>query len=199
MGRYVALLRGINVGAHNRVAMADLRELMVGLGYQDVRTHLQSGNVLFAAPGNPSNEDLQAAIADRLAAGLGLSAAVLVRTGEELRDVVAGNPLPAHDPARLMVLFLAAAIEPDRIDIDPGRYAPELFAVRVRADGRSASSRAGADWRSASSRAGEIYLYCANGILESGLIKVCTDRRLGCAVTARNWNTVTKLATLLDA
>jgi uncharacterized protein (DUF1697 family) len=173
---YVALLRGINVGAHNRVAMADLRALMSGLGYRDVRTHLQSGNVVFRAP-PASTAELEEAIAERLAAELGLPVAVLVRTGDEVRDVVAGNRLPTHEPSRLMVLFLSGPPAPGRIEaIDPDRYAPEQFAVRDT----------------------EIYLYCANGILSCELTKVFADRRLGCAVTARNWNTVTKLAALLD-
>jgi uncharacterized protein (DUF1697 family) len=173
---FVALLRGINVGAHNRVAMADLRELMTGLGYQDVRTHLQSGNVVFRAEA-ASNAALEEAIGDRLAAELGLHVAVVVRTADEFRAVAAGNPLPTHEPARLVVLFLSGPPTPGRIEaVDPSRYSPELFAARDT----------------------EIYLYCANGILESGLIKVFADQRLGCAVTARNWNTVVKVAALLD-
>jgi uncharacterized protein (DUF1697 family) len=176
MTPYVALLRGINVAGHNRVAMADLRELLAGLGYQDVRTHLQSGNIVFRATAT-SNAELEEAIGDRLTAELGLQAAVLVRTGGEFHAVVAGNPLPTHEPARLVVLFLSGPPAPGRIEaIDPGRYAPELFAVRDT----------------------EIYLYCANGILESQLTRVLADQRLGCAVTARNWNTVVKVAAMLD-
>ena len=176
MTPYVALLRGINVGAHNRVAMADLRGIMTGLGYQDVRTHLQSGNIVFRAAA-ASNSELEQDIGDRLCAELGLRVAVLVRTGDEFAAVAAGNPLPTHEPARLVVLFLSGPPAPGRIEaIDPRRYAPELFAVRDT----------------------EIYVYCANGILESGLTKVLSDQRLGCAVTARNWNTVVKVAALLD-
>jgi uncharacterized protein (DUF1697 family) len=176
-GTYVALLRGINVGGHSRIAMADLRALLAGLGYRDVRTHLQSGNVVFRAP-MAGTEELQEAIEARLAAELDLSVPVLVRTGEEFLDVVAGNPLATDDPRRLLVLFLSAPIDPARLTgIDPARYAPERFVV-----GRS-----------------EIYVYCADGIIESQLLKVFTDARLGAAVTARNWNTVVRLAALIDA
>jgi uncharacterized protein (DUF1697 family) len=174
--RYVALLRGVNVGTHNRVAMIDLRRVMTGLGFQDVRTYLQSGNIVFAGPDAP-NESVERAIGERITAELGMSVAVLVRTGGEMRDVVARNPLPTDDPARLVVLFLSAPPDPARVaEIAPERYAPERFAVLP----------------------GRIYLYCANGILESELTKVFSDRRLGCAVTARNWNTVAKVAELLD-
>src|SRR5215813_9871104 len=140
MKSYVALLRGINVGAHNRVPMADLRSLMTGLGYSGVRTHLQSGNVIFQAPDAP-NTEVEQAIADRLEADLGLPVAVLVRTGDEFRDIVAGNPVVGDDPARLMVLFLSEPLAEKLADIDPARYAPEVFALRP----------------------AEIYLYCAIG------------------------------------
>jgi uncharacterized protein (DUF1697 family) len=175
MRSYVALLRGINVGAHNRVPMADVRSLMAGLGYEDVRTHLQSGNVIFRAP-DAATADVERAIADRLEADLGLPVAVLVRTDDEFREVVAGNPVVGEDPARLMVLFLSEPLGHKLTEIDPARYAPEVFALRP----------------------AEIYLYCATGILESPLLKLFSERRLGCAVTARNWRTVTRIAELLD-
>ena len=176
MSSYVALLRGINVGGHNRVPMAELRAGLAGLGYSDVRTHLQSGNVVFRAP-VAADDELEQSISDLLAAEFGLSVAVLVRTAEEFLAVFAGNPLETTEPARLLVLFLSAVPEPARLaGIDPARYLPERFALRPT----------------------EIYLYCAVGIIESPLLKVFTDKRLGCAVTARNWNTVTRVAELLD-
>ena len=170
---YVALLRGINVGGHQKVPMAQLRALLTGLGYRDVRTLLQSGNVVFRSPPT-APAVLERAITDAIAASLGLTVAVLVRTGEELAAVVAANTLPTHEPARFLVLFLAAPVPPPELDLPA--YAPEQVQFADR----------------------EVYLYCANGILESGLAKVLTDRRLGTAVTARNWNTVTKLLALAD-
>jgi uncharacterized protein (DUF1697 family) len=176
MSSYVALLRGINVGGHNRIAMANLRARLAGLGLSDVRTHLQSGNIVFRAP-IAADDELEQSIADLLAAEFGLSVAVLVRTAAEFLEVFAGNPLVATEPARMLVLFLSAVPDEARLaGIDPARYLPERFALRPT----------------------EIYLYCAIGIIESPLLKVFTDRRLGCAVTARNWNTVTRVAALLD-
>jgi uncharacterized protein (DUF1697 family) len=175
MTRQVALLRGINVGGHNRVAMAQLRELMESLGYGDVRTHLQSGNVVFtgAAAADRAAADIEAVIAERL----GLRLRVLVRTRDELAAVVGGNPLAAtaEDPARLIVLFLSAAPDPALLrGIDPAVYEPERVAVCGR----------------------EIHVWCANGVYRSPLLQVLSERRLGVTVTARNWRTVTRLLAL---
>jgi uncharacterized protein (DUF1697 family) len=175
MTRQVALLRGINVGGHNRVAMAQLRELIESLGNGDVRTHLQSGNVVFTGAATPDRAaaDIEALIAERL----GLRLRVLVRTRDELAAVVDGNPLAATagDPARLIVLFLSAPPDPALLQaIDPAPYEPE----RLAACGR------------------EIHVWCANGVQGSRLLQVLSERRLGVTVTARNWRTVTRLLAL---
>src|SRR4029453_1819041 len=105
MARYVALLRGINVGRHKRMPMADLRELLSGLGYSDVKTLLQSGNAGFASPARWAagvGRGNDKAIADRF----GFDVRVLVRTKEEVRAAVAGNPLPVPDGSRFLVSFL---------------------------------------------------------------------------------------------
>jgi uncharacterized protein (DUF1697 family) len=176
--RQVALLRGVNIGPRNRIAMAQLRALMEDLGHADVRTHLVSGNAVFTSDADPAQveADMETALAERL----GMRIRVLVRSAEELAEVVAGNALLAHatDQARLLVLFLSAAPEPPRLDgIDPQRFAPERFHVGHR----------------------EIYLWCANGFHESRLTQTFSERRLGVTVTARNWNTVTRLLELARA
>ncbi len=175
MTRQVALLRGINVGGHNRLPMARLRELMEGLGLRDVRTLLQSGNAVFTSA--LTAEESAAGLEAALASELGLTARVLVRTMEEVAGVVEANPLPeaAAEPARFLVLFLSAPPDLERLgDLDRAAYGPECVAVRGR----------------------EIYVWCAVGIIESKALKVLTDRRLGVSVTARNWNTVTRLLDL---
>lgn len=86
MTRYVALLRGINIGPHRRVVMADLRALMVGLGYDDVQTLLQSGNPVLTAKGTPERVALD--LEHHIATDLGVKTEVVVRTGRELADVV---------------------------------------------------------------------------------------------------------------
>ena len=176
--RQVALLRGINVGGRNRVEMARLRALMEDLGHRDVRTHLQSGNVVYTSDATPERAaaGLEVALAERL----GVRVRVLVRTRDELAAAVAGNPLigEATDPARLIVLFLSAAPDPERLSgIDPDAYLPERFWVGER----------------------EIYMWCANGVRDAQLAEMLTERRLGVTVTARNWNTVTRLLDLAGA
>ena len=105
-GRHVALLRGINVGKAKRVAMADLRALVESLGYSDVSTLLNSGNVVFTVPASertPIGPRLEKAIATKL----GVTSRVTVLTAREVADAIAGNPLldVARDPSRLLVAY----------------------------------------------------------------------------------------------
>ncbi|MBI4914348.1 MAG: DUF1697 domain-containing protein [Acidobacteria bacterium] len=177
-GRLVALLRGINVGRAKRVAMADLRSLVSGLGYRDVATVLNSGNVLFTAPGVASGE-AAAAIEGALVARLGIRARVTVLTAEELAAAVADNPLCglATDPSRLLVAFLQSAADRSRLEpllAEDG--SPEVLAL----GGRVA------------------YLWCPAGVL-AGRLPEAVGRALGDAVTTRNWATVAKLHTLAAA
>jgi uncharacterized protein (DUF1697 family) len=177
MARQIALLRGINLGSHRRVSMGTLRELLVELGYGDVRTYLQSGNVVLTSSASP--ERLQRKLEQQIAKALGVEIQVVVRTRDELADVVERDPLAgvADNPKRYQVSFLSA--EPDagvvrelgRIDV-----APERFVVSGR----------------------EIYTWHPDGIQRSKLTTVLSDKRLGVTATARNWNTVTKLLTLAD-
>src|SRR5512142_2309607 len=99
MTRHVALLRGINVGAHHRIPMPRLREVLAAAGLSDVRTYVQSGNVVFEA-GERSPEESAALLVREIEAAFSLNVPVVVRTGEELADVVAANPLAdvATDP-----------------------------------------------------------------------------------------------------
>ncbi len=176
-GAYVALLRGINVGKNNRVPMATLRELLGGLGYADVRTHLNSGNAVFTVSGRARPDSVAKKIEAALLEETGLTLRVVVRSHDELAAVVEGNPFAdvATDPARLLVAFLDAPVPAGRLrDIDAEALAPERFHVAGK----------------------EIYLWMPGGIQHSQLPKALSDSRLGVATTARNWNTVTKLLEL---
>lgn len=178
MARHIALLRGINVGGHKKVAMARLRELMAELGYEDVRTYVQSGNVVFTGPERPAEETARE-IESGLEAAFGFEISVLVRSREELADVVQVNPLLeiATEPARYHVLFLSAEVDPERLaDLEPAAFAPEVLHLRGR----------------------EIYLWTPEGMHESRLARALTAKRLGVNVTARNWRTVEKLLALAD-
>ena len=175
LARQIALLRGINVGSHRRVAMGDLRELLTGLGYGDVLTLLQSGNVVLTSDARP--EQLAAELERQIAANLGVDPQVVVRSREELAAVVRLNPLRdvADDPKRYQVSFLSGAPKPDVVrELAAADVAPEQVIV----DGR------------------EIYAWHPGGVQRSPLVKLLSDRRLGVTATARNWNTVTKLLEL---
>jgi uncharacterized protein (DUF1697 family) len=171
---YVALLRGINLGAKRRLAMADLRELLEGLGYDEVRTHLQSGNVVLRTSGSAAA--LKRKIEAALATHCGFDVEVVVRTKAQLDTVIAQNPFKdeAGDNARYLVVFLEKAPPAAwRRSIDAGDYEPDEVAVHGK----------------------EIYLWLPTGVHNSKLAREATGKGVG-AATARNWNVVTKLAEL---
>jgi uncharacterized protein (DUF1697 family) len=176
MPTFAALLRAINLGERNKVPMAGLRSLFSDLGYDDVSTYLQSGNVVFRTrSGKPGRTaaDIQRKIADEF----GLTVAVLLRTPAELRRIAAGNPFlkGESDPKKLHVLFLdKTPAAKARRDLDPDRSPPDRFALRGR----------------------EIYLHLPNGSARSKLTIDYFERRLGATGTGRNWKTVIKLAEL---
>jgi uncharacterized protein (DUF1697 family) len=175
--RQVAFLRGINVGRNNRVAMARLRELVTGLGYTDVATHLQSGNVLVTST-HPADR-LARDVAEVVARELGLQLGVVARTRDGLAEAVecCDGITGASDPTRLLVDFLSAAPDPARLDgLDPATFAPDEFRLLGR----------------------ELYLWCPDGLLASPLSKVPWEKRLGVVATMRNQRTVTRLLELLD-
>jgi uncharacterized protein (DUF1697 family) len=176
-GRFVALLRGINVGRAKRVPMAELRELMLALGYSDVCTLLNSGNVVFSAKGG-SAVDHAARIHSAVAGNLGVSAQVVTVGASDFAAVVAENPLHdvATDPARLLVAFTQApAALAALAGLATASGSPDRLAVGSRA----------------------AYLWCGDGILRSKLAQ-SVNRRLGELVTTRNWATVEKIGALLD-
>lgn len=176
--RHVALIRGINVGRAKRVAMADLRALVEKLGYGDVRTLLNSGNVVFTVPSSDRRNHARR-IEDGMTARLGVPARVTVLTADELAAVVAENPLGklATDPTRLLVTVL---IDPaDRNGLLPltrQKWSPEALGVGKRA----------------------AYVWCPKSMLESPLFTAVT-RLLGDGATTRNWATIMKLQALVES
>jgi uncharacterized protein (DUF1697 family) len=172
--KYVALLRGVNVGGNRKLPMAELRALCESLGFSDVATYIQSGNVIL---GSPRSEDevvgtLERAIAERF----GMASSVMVRTHDELAQILADNPFPEADTGTLHVAFLPKPVGGDvRGRLEEMAAPPEEFALNNR----------------------EIYLHLPNGLGRSVLASaVIHTRRLGLPATVRNWRTVTKLADL---
>jgi uncharacterized protein (DUF1697 family) len=175
MQTYVALLRGINLGPNRRMAMADLRAWLTDLGYTDVRTLVQSGNVVFGST-DPAAE-VTKALEKRIEERAGFSVDCVVRTAAQLRGVVERQPFGdlVKENTKMAVAFLAAPLAKDKLkDVDITALEPERFAI-----GRGRT---------------EIYLWYANGMARSKLGGVVLpDRKLGTSPTVRNWNTVTKL------
>jgi uncharacterized protein (DUF1697 family) len=172
---YVVLLRGINVGRSIRVAMADLRALVERLGYHDVRTVLNSGNVLFSGPRAPAAR-VAGRVERALEARLGVPVRVVVLTARELANAVAANPLVemASDPSRLVLAVPSTpralkSLKP-LLDMD---WAPEAIAAGPRA----------------------AYFWCPEGFHDSPVAEA-VSRALGDGVTMRNWATVGKLLAL---
>jgi uncharacterized protein (DUF1697 family) len=178
-GSQILLLRGINLGPRRRVAMPELRELLAGAGFEDVRTYVQSGNVVLRSDAPVAEV---ASEAERLIAGrFGFEVDVIGRTGKELAEVVRRDPLGevAVDPKRYQVSFLDA--EPE----------PEAFA-RVAA-AATESERVVAIGR-------EVYAWHPSGVARSKLwAKLASADGLGVRGTARNWNTVTTLLEMAES
>jgi uncharacterized protein (DUF1697 family) len=177
-GTMIALIRGINVGKAKRVAMADLRALVESLGCTDVRTLLNSGNVVFTAPAGLSADDAGTRISEGMAQKLGVPARVMVITARELAEIVAGNPLPQAEaePSRFLVAVLASIADRARLEpLTKEEWAPDALALGTRV----------------------AYLWCAGGILESKLVDA-VGRATRDAATTRNWATIVKLHALAN-
>ena len=177
MARHVVLLRGINIGPHNRIAMPALRELLSDAGFESVRTYVQSGNILLDSPESPAvvTERTERLITEEL----GLSIAAVTRSRDELAAVVEHNPLGkwADNPKRYQVSFLSDEIAPQD--------------VQKLADIATESERFAA-------RGLELYAWFPDGIARSKLSTRLAGTSLGVTVTSRNWTTVTTLLSLAD-
>lgn len=173
MPTYVALLRGINLGSTRRVAMADLREWLTALGYEDVRTLLQSGNAVFRT--NRHAATVVTEVESALAKGAGFPVDCVLRTAAELRAVAEADPLGSFvtDPSRYLVSFLRSpAVAPP--GVDPEGFLPERFVVGER----------------------EVYLWVPRGSQKSRMLAAFPSAK-GQVATVRNWNTVTKLVAMV--
>jgi uncharacterized protein (DUF1697 family) len=175
----IALLRGVNVGGHNAVAMSDLRELLTELGFVDARAILQSGNLIFRCEAR-TGVDLESLLETEAEKRLGLRADFLIRSAGEWREVVARNPFrkeAERDPGHLVVMFLkSAASEKDVKAVHAAIAGSEM----IRGDG------------------GHLYIVYPDGIGRSRLTNALLEKKLGIRGTARNWNTVLKIAALAE-
>lgn len=174
---HLALLRGINVGGNNKLPMKDLIEIFIEAGCSDVRTYIQSGNVILGA-----SADLASRLPGLITAGIanrfGHRIPVVLRTAAQLGDVLGHNPFLDAGAAdeELHVVFLADVPAPHRVEaLDPDRSPPDTFVVRGQ----------------------EIYLRLPNGAADTKLTNQYFDSKLATISTGRNWRTVTKLFELM--
>jgi uncharacterized protein (DUF1697 family) len=170
MSTHIALLRGVNVGGKNKLPMAELRAHFASLGFHNVRTLIQSGNVVFESAHAPTAQQLETTIEERFA----IASRISLRTPQELANVVANVPVTMSDAARLYVGFFAEKPSAsDVVHLDHERFLPEQFSVVGE----------------------EIYMHLPEGMAQTKLPDYL-NRRLKAPITFRNWNTVNRLVAL---
>lgn len=175
---HLALLRGINVGGKNILPMKDLAKMFADAGCTNVRTYIQSGNVIFQTPAGAPK--IAETITTKIENRYGYRVPLVLRTSEQLLKTIGGNPFlkaGAHEKT-LYVYFLAHSPNTAAIAaLDPARSAPDAFHVLGQ----------------------EIYLHLPNGMGRSKLTNAYFDSKLSTTCTARNWATVLKLAEMMEA
>ena len=176
--RHIALLRGVNVGGRNKLPMANLRAIFTAAGCEAVQTYIQSGNVVFEAAQDLA-ERVPEIVSTAIRRRFGFDTAVVVRSKEALRQVVASNPFDTSgDPRFLHVAFLGDTPSAEAVArLDPERSPPDAFAVR----GCS------------------VYLHYPNGVARSKLTNEYLAAQLQTVSTTRNWRTLLALLEMVDA
>ena len=172
----VALLRGINVGGKNRLPMKELTAMFVEAGCSDVRTYIQSGNVLFEAA-HTVRPDIPSLISASILNRFGYQIPVLTRSAEEFKNIVRANPFmqAGAEADKLHVVFLEELPTGDQVEsLDQNRSPGDEFAVM----------------------GCEIYLHCPNGFAKTKLTNTYFDSKLSTVSTTRNWRTVQKILEL---
>jgi uncharacterized protein (DUF1697 family) len=173
---HVALLRGINVTGKNSLPMKELAQMFSATGCAKVRTYIQSGNVIFEAPGEAAK--IAQVVTDKIEKKFGYRVPIITRTSEQLLKTIRDNPFltAGTDQKTLHVYFLAHSPDTAAITgLDSTRSAPDVFHVRGR----------------------EIYLHLPNGMGRSKLTNAYFDSKLSTICTARNWATVLKLSDMM--
>jgi uncharacterized protein (DUF1697 family) len=176
---FISMLRGINLGRHNRIKMDAVRAMYESLALRDPQTYVQSGNVIFRTS-EPDAATLAKTIQNGIEKAFGIRSAVILRTVPELRDVIARNPFATRteiDPSKFLVNFLAS---------DPGQEVQtrvnqiKTDSEELRMDGR------------------ELYIYFPNGMARPKLSLATLGKILNTPATGRNWNSVTKMLRIAE-
>ena len=169
---YIALLRGINVSGHKKIKMPDLKAMFEALGFTNVRTYIQSGNVVFESN---SAKDLESKISAKIQAQFGFEVSVICRTAKEMEQVIARNPyagMESFETEKLYVTFLQETPSKEKLEaLKAFTFEPEMYTVSGK----------------------EIYVYCFNGYGNTKLENSFFEKKLKVAASTRNWRTVNKL------
>ena len=178
--KHIALLRAVNLPGHNKIGMADLKALVIGLGFTDAQTLLQSGNIVFSG-GTRTTTSLEQTLERAAAKQLGLETDFIVRTAKEWQAIIDANPFPREakdDPSHLLAVILKDEVSAANVTaLQKAIVGREV----VRAKGRC------------------LYVVFPDGIGRSKLTTAMTEKKLGTRGTARNWNTVLKLGLLTES
>ena len=174
MPKFIALLRGINIGSHNRIAMPDLKAGLADLGFTNASTYVQSGNAIFSSP-STDTWALASSIKGMILTRFGHDVPVIVVSAADLHDITKHSPFFEKDLNKLHVTFLA------------GVPTKEHLATLPHDAGR------GDQWQT---KDAVVYLYCPINYGETTLTNAFFEKKLGLTATTRNWKTVTTLAEL---
>lgn len=178
MNRYIVLLRGINVGGHKKILMADLRNLFEDLGFTNVRTYIQTGNIIFDYPAKDNNITLARKIEKKILNCYDFEVPVMVRTNEELNDIVNNNPYWKKKEIsidRLHLSLLEKTPTVENLDkLKAVDYSPDQYFILNKC----------------------VYLYCTNPYHNSKLSNNYIENKLKTKATTRNWKTILKLLEL---
>lgn len=177
MARLIALLRAVNVGGR-KLPMAELRDLCGGLGWKDTETYIQSGNLVFGAPGKA--EALETILEEAIGERFGMEVPVMVRTAAQWNELAAANPFPE-----------VARDEPNRLQLLVSKRPPDKDAAGI----LTARARAGEVVRAAG---GALWFHFPQGVGTSKLIPALIDKAAGSPSTSRNWRTVLKLREMVQ-
>lgn len=171
MNTYISMLRGINVSGQKQVRMADLKNLYESMGFENVRTYVQSGNVIFESA-EKDEAKLSKQIEAKIEETFGFSVPVLVRTAQDFKRIVENHPFTKEDPAGVLVTFLHERPARSKLD-DLSSYEDKVdqFAIGEQ----------------------EIFLFCPGGYGKTKLSNTFFEKKLGVAATTRNWKTVNML------
>jgi len=175
MTTYISILRGINVGGHKPVPMKELQALFESLGYKQVKTYIQSGNVAFSAE-EKSSSAIRKAIEVAISQRFGFEVPVLISTQADIKKVIEGNPFlneKGIEPDKLHVTFLDELPKQESVDkLLTYDYAPDRFVLTGK----------------------EVYIYCPNGYGRTKINNTFFESKLKVGATTRNWKTVNVLA-----